>query len=71
MIHNLSKCLLLTAFAILTFGCEKENLKDADLTNNDWELESIEATQTNEMTEYPNDAPETMGFAIVGQVLIL
>lgn len=48
-------CFIIT---LVGFGCEKENLKDADLTNNNWELESIEATQTNEMTEYPSDAPE-------------
>lgn len=40
------------------FGCEKENLKDADLANNIWELNSIQATQTNAMTEYPGDASE-------------
>ncbi len=58
MIHKLSKCLLLTTIAILTLGCEKENLTDADLTNNNWELESIEATQTNDISEYPSGAPE-------------
>jgi len=34
MVHNHSKCLLLATIALLTFGCEKENLKDSDLTNN-------------------------------------
>jgi heat shock protein HslJ len=58
MTHNLSKFLFLFTIAILALGCEKENLKDADLTNNNWALESIESTQTNEITEYPSDAPE-------------
>ncbi|HFD04943.1 MAG TPA: META domain-containing protein [Firmicutes bacterium] len=42
------------------FGCEKENLTDADLTNNIWELISIQDTQTKVMTEFPSDAPENV-----------
>ena len=48
-------CFIIT---LVGFGCEKENLKDADLVNNIWELNSIQATQTNAMTEYPGDASE-------------
>lgn len=58
--HDVMYKVLIFCFIInsVGFGCEKEHLKDAELTNNNWELESIEATQSNEMTDYPSDAPE-------------
>lgn len=47
-----------TVITVGCFGCEKENLKDADLTNNIWELISIQETQTKVMTEFPSDAQD-------------
>ena len=50
-------CFIIT---FIGFGCEKENLRDADLTNKIWELNSIEATQTDVMTDFPSDASENI-----------
>jgi hypothetical protein len=45
---------------LIGFGCQKENLKDADLLNNKWVLCYIQDTKTNAITHYPSDATRSI-----------
>ena len=61
-------CIMVT---LVSIGCKKENLSDADLLENKWILSYIQATQTNVITNYPSDAAKKISIVFRDSLNVL